>query len=90
MTCLHAAAMRGDEEWTRYLLDKGASVNPQDNKGNTPLHWAAKGGQAKVCRVLLDHKADIRIKNNKGLLAVHYAEASDLGDIVVDLTPKSR
>lgn len=90
MTCLHAAAMRGDEEWTRYLLDKGASVNLQDNKGNTPLHWAAKGGHGKVCRVLLDHKAEIRIKNNKGLLPLHYAQASGLDDIVVDLTPKSR
>ncbi len=88
MTCLHAAAMGGDEEWARYLLDKGASVNLQDNKGNTPLHWAAKGGHDKLCRVLLDHKADISIRNNKGLLALQYAQASDLTDILVDLTPK--
>jgi ankyrin repeat protein len=87
-TCLHLAASAGAEEQARYLLGKGASVNVQDRAGNTPLHWAAKGGHAAICKILLAQGADIHIKNNKGLLPLHYAQASDLTDILVDLTPK--
>lgn len=88
MTCLHRAAMGGLDEMAEYFIDKGALVNVQDNDGNTPLHLAAKGGHAAVCKVLLAHQADIHIKNKKGLLPLHYAQASDLTDIIVDLTPK--
>ena len=88
MTCLHTAAMGGLDEMAEYLIDKGAQVNVQDADGNTPLHLAAKGGHGAACRVLLRHKADIHIANQKGLLTLHYAQASDLTDILVDLTPK--
>ena len=32
----------GQGDTVRCLIDQGADVHAQDNKGRTPLHWAAK------------------------------------------------
>jgi len=50
------AALRGNVEWTRRLLERGAAVN---RAGWTPLHYAATGPEAKVVALLLDRGADI-------------------------------
>lgn len=89
-TCLHMAGGAGLDGWVEYLIGKGALVDVQDREGNTPLHLAAKGGHVAACKALLARGADVRIANGKGLLALQYAEASDLTDIIVDLTPKTR
>ena len=44
MTPLACAVLRGKSIAVKYLLDKGANPNNQDNKGFAPLHYAAKEG----------------------------------------------
>lgn len=39
------------------LLDYGASINLQDNRGNTVLHWASSSSNGPAVRVLLDRGA---------------------------------
>jgi ankyrin repeat protein len=47
------AAMRGDREVVRALLQKGADVNAAANDGMTALHWAADRGDAEMAEMLL-------------------------------------
>lgn len=41
---LHAAALRGNGEMVRLLLDKGADANVRNISNETPLHYAARYG----------------------------------------------
>jgi len=55
-TPLMMAALRGDIEWSRRLIDRGAKVHKE---GWTPLHYAATGPEPKVAALLLDRGAPI-------------------------------
>ena len=50
----------------KLLLDKGADVNAQDEKGNTPLMAAAAINNAELCRLLLDKGAVVTLANKAG------------------------
>jgi len=47
------------------LLEEGASLDAQDEYGDTPLHDAASGGKEDVVKLLLAAGADPSAKNNK-------------------------
>ena len=67
MTPLHGAAMIGNIDVARILVDKGnADVNSQTIDGYTPLHIAAISGKAQFIQFLLDKRAnrDLRDKRN--------------------------
>jgi uncharacterized protein len=55
-TPLMMAALRGELDWTRQLIERGAKVH-QD--GWSPLHYAATGSEPKIVALLLDHGAPI-------------------------------
>jgi hypothetical protein len=42
ITPLHFASGKGSVECIRFLIEHGALIDIQDNKGMTPLHFAAK------------------------------------------------
>ncbi|KAM3862376.1 LOW QUALITY PROTEIN: BRCA1-associated RING domain protein 1 [Diretmus argenteus] len=52
-TPLHLAAIKGDVEAAKELLDQGADPNLKDNAGWTPLHEACNLGHRAVVEVLL-------------------------------------
>jgi peptidoglycan/LPS O-acetylase OafA/YrhL len=58
VTPLAWAAMLGDADSTKVLIDGGADVKATTSDGSTPLHSAAFLGRAKVVAVLLEHGAD--------------------------------
>jgi ankyrin repeat protein len=55
-TPLMMAALRGELEWARRLLERGAKVHQE---GWSPLHYAATGPEPKLVGLLLDRGAPI-------------------------------
>jgi ankyrin repeat protein len=55
-TPLMMAALRGDVDWSRRLIERGAKVHKD---GWSPLHYAATGPEPKVVALLLDRGAPI-------------------------------
>uniref|UniRef100_A0A4W5L1W2 BRCA1 associated RING domain 1 n=1 Tax=Hucho hucho TaxID=62062 RepID=A0A4W5L1W2_9TELE len=53
-TPLHLAAIKGDVETVKELLDQGADPNLKDNAGWTPLHEACNLGHQGVVEVLVE------------------------------------
>ncbi|XP_054471909.1 BRCA1-associated RING domain protein 1 isoform X2 [Anoplopoma fimbria] len=56
-TLLHLAAIKGDVETVKNLLDQGADPNLKDNAGWTPLHEACNLGHLEVVEVLVSRGA---------------------------------
>lgn len=55
-TALMMAALRGQLDWMRRLLERGAAVHKD---GWSPLHYAATGPSAVAVRLLLDRGAPV-------------------------------
>jgi ankyrin repeat protein len=88
VTPLHlAAADYGRVEVVRVLLEHGANVGAEDNKGRTPLHEAADyrrietnervegyvSGKVELVRVLLEHGANVGAEDSEGRTPLHVA-----------------
>eukprot|EP01059_Diplonema_ambulator_P003966 TRINITY_DN13672_c1_g1_i1.p1 TRINITY_DN13672_c1_g1~~TRINITY_DN13672_c1_g1_i1.p1 ORF type:complete len:263 (+),score=33.02 TRINITY_DN13672_c1_g1_i1:42-830(+) len=59
-TCLHIAALSGNEALTSILLTLGASINALDKHKRTPLHCSAFAGHIHIVRFLISKGASIR------------------------------
>ena len=65
-TALMHAAMNGNVEIVRLLLDNGAKATATDSAGSTALHWAAERGQADAVRELLAARVPVDTENKQG------------------------
>ncbi|OPX44033.1 ankyrin repeat protein [Ruminiclostridium hungatei] len=65
-----------------YFLKKGAKVNYQNNKGNSPLMRAAYAGRIDNLKLLLSYKADKQLKDNNGHTAMDLAKEKKQKEIV--------
>ena len=74
---IHDAAIDGDLERVRELLDQGVSVDAADDSG-TPLQWALFGNQTGVVRLLLENGANPNVQGAGGSPLI---QASTNGDI---------
>ena len=78
-TPLLSAALHGDIEGVRLLLDKGANVKARDMFGRTPLIAATATWDGpmdcsvEIVRLLLDHGADVNAQNHNGRTALMEA-----------------
>ncbi len=63
---LHVVVKRRDDQWTRFLLAKGANPNARDRSGNTPLMIAAQLGFPEGIVSLIQGKADVNLANDRG------------------------
>lgn len=70
---LMMAALKGQAELARRLVERGADVN---KTGWTPLHYAATGGHVEIIQLLLDNYAYIDAESPNGstplMMAAHY------------------
>ena len=79
-TALMLAASEKKPELTRLLLEKGAGVNLQDNRGHTVTH-AIISGRIPNMRLLIENGADMKMRDNDGDSALLYSVA--FGDVEV-------
>ena len=60
-TPLHYAAMKGDRDKVKLLIESGAAIDVWDLAGRLPLHTAAVHGHVRVVEYLSDKaKQDLR------------------------------
>lgn len=78
------ATMPDTYEVIGLLLQKGANVNAQNKRDETPLIIASSGGVVKtrIVKLLLEGGADARIKDSQGETALMIARKSDVPDVV--------
>ncbi len=77
---LHSAALRGDLETARNLLDAGADVNEQDGRGRTPLHCAADANSPEMIQLLLERGADPTLVDNTNSTPLDQADKNGQQD----------
>jgi ankyrin repeat protein len=72
---LHQAIQDHNIAQLNYLLDTGANVNQQNDKGETALHRATLYNNVTIMRLLLKHHADVNKPDNIGETPLHTAAA---------------
>ncbi|KAF5284185.1 hypothetical protein FQR65_LT00185 [Abscondita terminalis] len=72
-TPLHIAALHGQIDCAKYLLEKGAEVDCKDANGRTPLIAAAHNGQSQILDLFFSYKSDVTSYDNNGNTALHLA-----------------
>ena len=77
------AAMVGDHDTVRQLLQEGADVNATQNDGMTALHWAATHDDAELARMLLYAGANGRATTRLGgFTALHLASKAGYRSVI--------
>ena len=69
---LHSA-VTGSFDSVTLLVEAGAPVNAQQDKGWTPLHEAVNRNDLEMTRYLVEHGADPRLQNDAGTSAIGLA-----------------
>ncbi|KAL8597549.1 hypothetical protein ACOMHN_033420 [Nucella lapillus] len=89
-TALHFACQctshTASADVTRILLQAGADVNKQDQRGDTPLLEASVRGHSDTVKVLIDHGADVNTQDIRGytpLLKASRQGHSDTEDLLI-------
>jgi ankyrin repeat protein len=74
LTPLNCAAIKGDLQLTKMLIQKGgADLEEASPKGCTPLLYSARGGYFEVVRYLLERGASALKQDNAGGTVLHHA-----------------
>ena len=86
LMALGSAAINGQADTCRFLIDQGVSPNQLNSKKChphcTPLHNAVNGGSLEVVRILLKAGADTTVKDKLHEAdALEWAQYLDRGDI---------
>jgi ankyrin repeat protein len=94
MTPLHLAAMYGRFTLLEMLIDRGASIDAQDDLGRTALHYAAMNSHGDMCRYLISRGCDHTLADLEGKKGAEVAPKplkKELIDFIIStLMQKSR
>ena len=74
-TQLMIVALSGKLHGVKWFLEKGATVNSEDNRGWNTLHFAAQGGDADIISLILTHLPEIESKTAGGQTPLMIAVA---------------
>lgn len=90
-TPLHVAAVTGNAEIMKIILDLGPDVNikSSDFHHKTPLHLACKYASVEVIELLLRSGADVNSTDRYGNTPLHKASAKGMCDVVKLLLSKN-
>ncbi len=80
------AAISGQTEAAKLLLEKGAKIDERHRDGSTALHSAAFLGHIETVKLLLEKGADINVRKNDGMTPIDVAQIDwGLTEFVVGL-----
>ena len=68
--------MHGNEEFCKFLIERGAYLNIQCQGGNTPLHMAFQSGSLSTCLYMLGKGADPNALNLEKMTPVGFGAPS--------------
>ncbi|KAM9394450.1 ankyrin repeat domain-containing protein 39 [Pholidichthys leucotaenia] len=66
-----SAAMYGDVERVKFLVQKGTDPNLRDSTGYTALHYGSRGGHLAICKFLLENGACASPQTPGGATPLH-------------------
>lgn len=72
-TALDQAAVDGNLNMVKYLLNHGAQLNKTDSQGKNAMHHAVKGGSIRMIDFLIDLGAELNRQDEEGKTAAFYA-----------------
>jgi len=78
---LHHAALNGDLDLVKLLVDNRADVNAASVTGYAPLHLAMAGGYQDVARLLLERGARVNARDRHGNTPLHWIAFADGGSV---------
>jgi ankyrin repeat protein len=78
---IHLAAVRGDIDELRALIEGGADVNVAGEQGDTPLHDAVMQQHLEAVRLLVEKGGLPTIKNESGKTPLDIAKMDGRDDI---------
>ena len=84
-TALDAAAMRGNDEGVRVLLDAGAHPESKSTNGFSALTWACQNGHSNVVRLILETGSSVDIRDEEEKTPMIKAVEFGHADIVLQL-----
>jgi len=84
-TPLIKATKAGDSSAVQKLIDAGANINEQDNKGYTALFHAIEYGRSEIVKSLISKGANIEQKDLEGLTPLAYAIKYDRNADIIKL-----
>jgi ankyrin repeat protein/beta-lactamase regulating signal transducer with metallopeptidase domain len=90
-TSLHCAAMHGNSEFIKLLLDKGADINAKGGRAYTPLVTALTSGREDrngPSLLLIDRGADVNASTDDGNTPLYLAISRGQIDVVRVLLAK--
>jgi len=67
-------------ECANLILQSGANINAQDQRGNTPAMVACFFNKPNILKALIQAKADLTLKNNEGKDVKALADDEDLDE----------
>lgn len=82
---IHGAAMLGDLDLVRALLDGGVDVNALSRHGDTALHRAVMYGRVDIVRLLLERGADVNAEDGDGRTPLSFANRSRKFREIIDM-----
>ena len=82
---LHQAAGAGYLSAVAMLIATGATLDAQDDDGDTPLHVATRGGHAVIASLLIQATASLNVQNDEGRTPLHLAVGGNHAGIVAAL-----
>ena len=81
-TPLHQAARRGYVSVAEALLDRGATIDARDAKGQTPLRRAVNCRQLQIVRLLVQHGADPLAADRRGVIPLDVARTIETKQVL--------
>lgn len=73
---LFHAARHGNQEFCRFLVERGAYINMKSEGGNTALHMAFQSGNLGTCLYLLEQGADPNCLNYERMTPLAFGPPS--------------